>query len=209
MVHGFLSDNVNEDQINEIYNGYSYVIPGEQVQSYEHYDYLSSMVPVDTANKYRSQFELVSKMYKSLIPDTDKIEEYDLGMILLEEKVENQIRMNKDSSRLYPQSTFRNYIRRFAKDNNITEKQEQLKNEVRNGIIDNLPNNKEEATRLLLGDAVAKEMEEFRAKMSSDLIPIGPTNNYGTPVIMTDELSKEFELRRGAFLNSIMNPPTT
>jgi hypothetical protein len=91
-------------------------------------------------------------------------------------------------------------------EHDIQLKQDQLKKEVRSGIYDHLPTTREEATRILLGDAVAKEMAEFKERMNrldDGFIPIGNPDNLGTPVVMTDELTNEFELRRGAFIDSI------
>jgi hypothetical protein len=77
--------------------------------------------------------------------------------------------------------------------------------DLKGGNISSLPTNRDEAARLLFGNQVAAEMASFREKLEGGYVPIGPPNQAGTPVVMTDELENEFELRRGAFVNSIFN----
>ena len=210
LVHKFIGDDVSESDIDRLYEGYTYTIPGASVRNYEIQDKLYKCVPVDNSRYYQEQFNNVTNMYKSLVPDTGDLNEYlaNCGFLIMEDKLEDHIHRMRDASRLYLPDTFKMYLRRYAQENDIKQRQEQVKQEVKSGNLTNLPNNQEEATRLLLGDAVARDMAEFRQKMEAGIIPIGPQNQYGTPVVMTDELENEFEMRRGAFINSIYNNQT-
>lgn len=209
LVHKFVGDEVSEEDIDRIYEGYTYTIPGATIQNYEIQDKLYKCVPVDNSRYYQEQFNNITKMYKSLTPDTGDLNEFlaNCGFLIMEDKLEDHIHRMRDASRLYTPDTFRMYLRRYALENNIKNKQEEVKQEVKSGNLSNLPSNQEEATRLLLGDAVARDMAAFRQRIESGVVPIGPQNQYGTPVVMTDELENEFELRRGAFINSIYNNP--
>jgi hypothetical protein len=207
LVHKFIGDDITEEDIDRTYDGYTYTIPGTTVKSYETQDRLEKCIPVDNSRYYQQQFNLVSQMYQSIMPETDNLNEYlhNCGYLIMEDNIEQQLHNLKDSSKMYMQDTFHMYLRRYAKDNEIKQRQDQVVEEVRNGNNTNLPTNRDEALRLVLGDAVAREVASFRQRMESGIVPIGPPDNNGTPVVMTDQLENEFEMRRGAFVNSIYN----
>ena len=207
LVHKFIGDDITEEDIDRTYDGYTYTIPGTTVKSYETQDRLEKCIPVDNSRYYQQQFNLVSQMYQSIMPETDNLNDYlhNCGYLIMEDNIEQHLHNLKDSSKMYMQDTFHMYLRRYAKDNEIKQRQDQVVEEVRNGNNTNLPTNRDEALRLVLGDAVAKEVASFRQKMESGFVPIGPPDNNGTPVVMTDQLENEFEMRRGAFVNSIYN----
>ena len=209
LVHNFIGDGITEEDIDRSYDGYTYTIPGATVRSYEIQERLEKCVPIDNTSYYQQQFAAVSNMYKSIMPETDNLNQYlhNCGFLIMEDKMEDHFHNIRNSSRLYRQDTFHTFLRRYAQDNDI-KKREEIKDQVRSGNLNNIPTNKEEATRLLLGETVANEMMQFRNQMESGVIPIGPPNQVGTPVIMTDELESEFEKRRGAFINSIYNSGT-
>ena len=207
MVHGYLNDNVTDEQIDMLYEGYDYTIPGSTLQTQVTESRLYNCVPVNNAWMYQQHAAMVSEMYHAIAP-SDNMNDFlrDAGLSILADKLEDQIHRRKDDSRLYSSDTYHNYIRKYAMEHDIQLKQDQLKKEVRSGIYDHLPTTREEAARILLGDAVAKEMAEFKERMNSldnGFIPIGNPDNLGTPVVMSDELTNEFELRRGAFIDSI------
>lgn len=207
LVHKIVGDDISEEEIDRIYDGYSYTIPGTKVQEYQIQDKLDRLVPVDNSAYYQQQFDNVSRMYRSLMPETDNLNEWlhNCGYLILEDKMENHIHNMKDASRFYTPDTFHMFLRRYAKENNIQKNQEQVVQDLKVGNINSLPTNRDEAARLLFGNQVAAEMASFREKLEGGYVPIGPPNQAGTPVVMTDELENEFELRRGAFVNSIFN----
>jgi hypothetical protein len=207
LVHKIVGDDISEEEIDRIYDGYSYTIPGTKVQEYQIQDKLDRLVPVDNSAYYQQQFDNVSRMYRSLMPETDNLNEWlhNCGYLILEDKMEEHIHNMKDASRFYTPDTFHMFLRRYAKENNIQKNQEQVVQDLKGGNISSLPTNRDEAARLLFGNQVAAEMASFREKLEGGYVPIGPPNQAGTPVVMTDELENEFELRRGAFVNSIFN----
>lgn len=207
LVHRFNDDGVTDEDIDKLYDGYTYTIPGKTVQSYQIQEKLERLVPVDNSKYYQQQFANISNMYQSIMPEAEDMNQWlhNCGYLILEDKMEQHLHRLKDSSKLYTPDTFHMYLRRYAQENNIQKKQQQVVSDVKAGNLSTLPNNNEEAAKLLFGENVAREMAAFRQRMESGFVPIGPPNQAGTPVVMTDELQSEFEMRRGAFINSIYN----
>lgn len=207
LVHKFVGDGVTDEDIDRTYDGYTYTIPGATVRSYEIQDKLEKTVPVDNSTYYQRQFDLVSNMYRSIMPETDNLNEYlhNCGYLIMEDNIERHLHNLRDSSKMYTPDTFHMYLRRYAQDNDIRKKQEQVVQDVKSGNLTTLPNNNEEATKLLFGEAVAQEMNAFRQQMEAGVIPVGPPDQHGTPVVLMNQQEQEFEMRRGAFIQSIYN----
>lgn len=212
MVHGYLGDNVEEEQIDKLYDGYTYTIPGASVIEYAKQDELARYVDFDNSTYYQQLDAQVSAMYHSIAPSGRNMNEFlaDAGMLIMEDKLEQKYHNQRDGSRLYNTDTYHRYLRKYALENELKMKQDKVLNEVKNGNFEHLPTDRIGAAKFLFGDEVAKGLADFQQKLANGpniptqpIQPIGPQNQFGTPVIMTDEEEADFEMRRHAFLQSI------
>ena len=213
MVHNYLGDNVTDEQINTLYEGYTYTIPGTSIKEYEIQDKLYNCVPFDNSGYYQKLDANVTAMYRSLAPAGRNMNEflYDAGFLILEDKIEKQLHRNRDGSRLYNSDTYHRYLRKYALENELEQHQQKVIKEVEAGNFDNLPTTRMEAVKFLFGDKVAQGFANFEQKMANGYQPIrqiAPPDHLGTPVIMTDEEEADFEMRRNAFIESIYKKET-
>ena len=95
-----------------------------------------------------------------------------------------------------------------AKEEEIAARQAILMKQVENGDLTGLPETRDQAISMLFGQDVANRVNNLAAALGSDhpmdMVPIGPRDNYGTPVMtISNAVQEEFEMRRNAFVESI------
>jgi len=225
MVHSYLNDGVTEEQINDLYDGYTYIIPGSTIQEQYNQNRFARMKPFNNAYLYQKHSEEVSKAYHMLAPAGRNMNEFfeDCGMLILADKLEQQCHVNRDTSRVYNGDAYHRYLRKYAAANHLGEKQKlqeelerrqkNLVDQIKQGDFSNLPTTHYEAAKMLLGDKAAESYMRVGKMLGFDvgeapLEVLGPPDQYGTPVtdtgpILTDEEEAKFNMRRDNFVNSI------
>lgn len=215
LVYGFLGYDYTDEQIDEQLNGYDYTIPGSTIQQTYEQQRFARVQVIDTAAAYRAADAQISAMYKALTPSagSGNMNEYlrDCGNLILFDKLEQQYHKNRNLSGNYDRGVYTNYLRKFALEHDMAKKEEEIRarqekviKEVENGDFSNLPTNREEAIEFLFGSGVLNRVSGLNATLNgTGVVPTGPPNQFGTPVVVSGEKEAEYEMRRNAFINSI------
>lgn len=215
LVYGFLGYDYTDEQIDEQLDGYDYTIPGSIIQESYQQQRFANVRVIDTAAAYRAADAQISAMYKALTPSAGSgdMNEYlrDCGNLILFDKLEQQYHKNRNLSGNYDRGVYSNYLRQFAIDHGMAKKeaeirarQEQVMKQVENGDTSGLPTTREEAIEFLFGADTLAGMRNFNAMVNgTGIMPAGPPNQLGTPVVVSGEKEAEYEMRRNAFINSI------
>ena len=216
------------DQFDMMMNGYDYVIPGSTIQESKQQERFARVVEYDPAVPYRKADYEVSQFYQQFNQSKNMNDwlRTDCALLIQASKLEEQFHRNRNLSGNYNRDTYRTYLRKYAQEQNLQQKEAEIKqrqesvfNEIKNGNYTNLPKTREEALALMLGTTGANDVIDRVNKLneiaSSDnpieasrgfLIPTGPPNALGTPVVISDEIEQEYNMRRNAFVDSVMNP---
>ena len=219
LCHNYLDDGVTDEQIDQLYDGYSYTIPGIKIQEYNRNDRLYNVVPFDNSWMYQQHEAEVSAYYKAMSPSHDMNGWLnDCGFIIMMDKLEEQYHKNKDGKRRYDVDTFHKYLMKYAVEHDLQRqqrvllaKQNKVLQEVKNGDLSGLPQGWNETMSFLFGDNAVKEMEERAKFLAANGIHVpGPPDSLGTPVpvdesVFSNEEEAEFEERRSRFIDSIYN----
>ena len=216
LVNNYLDLGIPEEQVNQQIEGYTYTIPGSLVQEEYNQRRFDRLVPFDNSGYYRAMDAQISKIYQSVYTGNGMNDLLnDCGMLIVMDKLEEQFHKNRDMSGRYNRTTYQNYLREFAlrhemkaKEEEIAARQAILMKQVENGDLTGLPETRDQAISMLFGQDVANRVNNLAAALGSDhpmdMVPIGPRDNYGTPVMtISNAVQEEFEMRRNAFVESI------
>ena len=217
LVYNFLGYNYTDEEIDQQIYGYDYTIPGSTIQELNRQQRFNNVRVIDTAAAYRAADAQISAMYKSLTPSAGSgdMNEYlrDCGNLILADKLEQQYHKNRDMSGNYNRSVYSNYLRRFALDHDMAQKEQEIRarqekvfNDLEKGDTSSLPETREEAISFLFGEDTLRKAQAWGAALSgTGIIPTGPPGQLGTPVVVSDEKAAEYEMRKNAFIESIYN----
>lgn len=215
LVYNFLDYDYTEEQIDQQLDGFYYTIPGSTIQEMENQQRFSRIQIIDTAAAYRAADAQISAMYKALTPSAGSgdMNEYlrDCGTLILFDKLEQQYHKNRDMSGNYNRGVYVNYLRKFAIDHGLAKKEQELRArhekviaDVEKGDLSSLPETREEAIEFLFGNDTLQRVQTLNAALNgTGVIPTGPPNQLGTPVVVSGEKETEYEMRRNAFIESI------
>lgn len=191
-VHNALGDNISEDQINTIYDGYDYTIPATQVQFDQKYDMLSGMIEVSNSGVYAEHSRKVSESYKQMVDpsnDTDMNTWLNnLGMVQTYYNLEEEYHSRRNVSQYYQGDSYRRILRRSIaqRDGSTTE---------------NIPMGSDfpvlnESADLLDDGTLSITVPDWIKNKQYDGIE---------KLVVTNELEQHFEENRARFVQSIMN----
>lgn len=193
-VHSALGDDVSEEQINNLYNGYNYTIPGSTITHNEEQARLSRMVPVSNANEYVRQDQEISRQYNYLIDPNANMNEWlnNLGMVQTYYNLEEEYHRRRDTSQYYQGDSYRRILRR-----SIAQRDGEK-------AAENIPMGNEFAT---LNESATLLDDGTLNITLPPWIKNGQTSGADSieRVQVTNELEKHFEENRYRFLQSIMN----
>lgn len=214
---------MNPEQEDYLFNGYSYTIPGSTIRQSKEQERLARMVEFNPAEAYWKAYAPEQAFYEQF--NTAKTMNewlHDCGILLNLFKLEEQWHKNKNYSNRYDAATtYSTFLTKYARRQQMTQKEAEIKarqekviEEIKNGIYDNLPNTREEAVEFLFGTDTLREMKEFEKFANSPPIPnnggqinpIGPPDAFGTPVVVSDEIENEFNNRMNSFKNTVIKP---
>lgn len=223
-VVNYLNLEVTPEQEDYILNGYDITIPGSTLHQIKEQERYARMVVDNPAEKYWKAYYPEQLFYEKF--NTAKTMNewlHDCGILLNLYKLEEQFHKNHNLSTRYDAATtYNTCLAKFAKEHQMTQKEAEIKarqnkiiEEVKNGQYDNLPQTREEAIEFLFGADTLKEMKEFERIANSDdpiaasrgqIQPVGPPDSFGTPVVVSDEIENEFNIRMNAFKDTIYKP---
>lgn len=208
MVHSYLDDGVTDEQIDKIYGGYTYTIPGATLERYSEQSRLSRMVPIDTASAYRAYDRQVSDLHDMIAPPGKGMNEFlnDCGFLKSMYNLDEEQHRRRDNKQYYDQDIYHACMRKFA-----------LKNNIDDSKVDYTPRSKMEIMNQILGKDQVADMERrgihidnngtmnisASEEMKRRLDPQYYTGQNPPERVMTNELENDYNYKRNAFFNSI------
>lgn len=221
LCHNYLGDKITEDDIDRLYDGYTYTIPAAQVQQDYHQDWLASLVPCDNSWIYRNHFNEVSSVYQMICPPGKSMNEAfeDYGLYGFFDNLEQEFHRRRDASRLYDGNIYDAYLRKYALQQEEEDLQsgvmtreklykkyqtpEQYVEAIQSGEL-----SREDFKRQLLEPELNKNGITFtdKGELHFNLPSQWSTQNNNAPPgnILTNEQEMDFEVQRQNFINSII-----
>lgn len=114
LAHGFIEDGMSEEDINTIYDGYTYTIPAVNQRQDALQEELARMVPVSNQNMYIEHYNQVHKFYQSMIGNSKDMNEFlDLqGLVKTSEIIEEDFHNKRDASQYYQTDAYKRILRK-------------------------------------------------------------------------------------------------
>ena len=189
MAHNYLGDNIDDDQIDMIYDGYDYVIPANTIATQAECSKFSRMVPVSNQHLYAKQYQDIENFYKS-VTDENNMQGFlqSLGVLHTCDMMEQEMHNRRDCSQLYSSDSYKRYLRKNILERNGINPNSNSQNTVNPNLFPTLSN-----TSKLLDDGTLSITAPSWISPSLKRIQL---NN---------ELEQHFEENRRAFLESIYN----
>lgn len=188
LCNNYLDQGVSEEEINRIYEGYTYTIPAAIQQVEYETNRLSNLVPISNQHIYAQHFNEIQKFYDTVCPKKDLqgfLESH--GALHNYEMMEEEQHRRRDASRYYQEDGYKRILRKsIARRNGIDVEQTQQP-QVPN-IINNFPTLSQSG----------KMMEDGTISISAPPW-LGSTKH----IQITNELEQHFEENRNKFLQSI------
>lgn len=194
LVHNYLDDDISDQDIDQIYDGYSYTVPGLKIKQSADQDRLSRMVPVSNQQMYVNHFNNVQNEFNLVVNQGDNMNEFlnDCGCLRIYYNMEEEYHRRRDATGYYQPDAYKKFLRRSIRD--------------RLNVNNNVPNE-----NIPLGNQFPTLNES--AKMLDDgTISITPpdwimnNHSYQQPnLVINNELEQNFEENRNRFLQSIYN----
>ena len=216
--HNYLKDGVTEADIDRIYDGYTYTIPGNSMLEYQTQAKLERLVPVNNAYIYQEHSRQVSAAYEMICPKGHNMNEYfaDLGLLRIGENIEKEYHRRRNTQNYYDTDIYHEYMRKYALEHDIEMKQSQYNKETATKLADLTIEKKGEVTKQDIMDILytPEKKEELRNK-GFIINPDGTTeikppdylfkDNSAPKVEINSENELDYEMRRSAFIASIYN----
>ena len=117
LTHNYLNDNISEDDIDMIYDGYSYTIPGVTMRCQSECDRFSRMVPVSNQAAYINHYNEVTKMYDTLLPQNCNMQEFlhQQGVLQIYYNLEDEYHRRRDVSQFYQGDSYKRFLRKAVR----------------------------------------------------------------------------------------------
>ena len=135
LAHNYLNDNVSENDIDKIYDGYTYTIPGSTMKCQSECDRFSRMIPVSNQGAYINHYNEVSKFYNSIVPQNCNMQEFlhQQGVLQTYYNLEDELHRRRDVSQFYQGDSYKRFLRKAVRNrdggqNNISQSNSQLSN---------------------------------------------------------------------------------
>lgn len=214
-VHNYLNDGVTDKDIDRIYDGYTYTIPGHSVQEYQNQERLYRLVPYNNAWMYQKHSAEVSKLYHMIAPEGHNMNEFfaDAGMFQIMENLEKEYHRRKNTQRYYGEDIYREFIRKYAIEHDMEYKDYKRDNETANKLANLTIEKQGDVTKQdIMNILYPQEKREELSKKGFIINPDGTTEikppdsmifGSAPKVEIHSENEIDYEMRRSAFIASI------
>jgi hypothetical protein len=118
LVHNYLNDGTTDDEINKVYDGYSYTIPGAKIKSDQEQARMDRLVPVSNQNAYVNHFNEVKQMMDNIVNPKGNMQDFlhDQGMFQIYINLEEELHRRRDDGRLYNKDAYKVFLRRAIRE---------------------------------------------------------------------------------------------
>ena len=181
IAHRYLKDDISDEDIDKIYEGYSYTQTATTQQEDALYASLKRMVPVSNVGMYQQHFNMVHNTMQSLMGTNNDMNGFlqAQGLVQVAENLEEEMHARRDLTSMYSRDTFRKRIARakIIREDNDSNKFPVLSNAAQ--LLDD-------------GTMVLQAPNLF-----------GLNNNVDRQVVINNQLEAHYEENRRRFIESI------
>jgi len=215
--HNYLKDGVEESDINRIYDGYSYTIPGASVVEYQNQERLAGMVPVSNVGFYQEHSRQVSAIYKTMAPPGHNMNEFfaDLAMFRIMDNMEAEYHRRRNTQNYYDTDIYHEHMRKYAMQHEIEMQNSRATKEMTDKLTNLTIEKQGEVTKQDILNVLypPEKVAELRNK-GFVINPDGTTeikppdyilNSSAPKAEIRSENELDYEMRRSAFIASIYN----
>jgi hypothetical protein len=200
LAHGFLNDGVTDEQIDQNYAGYSYTVPGAQIEEDAKQARLQRFKPVSNQAMYVEHYNAVHSAMDKLVGNAKDMNDFleKQGLVVMADMMEEDLAKRRDTTRFYQADSYKRYLRK-----SILNKMgvQEIANELTPVPGENIPFGRHFPTL----NQSSKILEDGTLSVS---IPEGFGMGHGTrQIVMDNEMEQHFEENRRRFLESIYNQP--
>ncbi len=186
MVHNYLGDEISEEQLDMIYEGYDYTIPANVLKVQSECSRFSRMVPVTNQPMYAKHFQELQNFYKTINPENNMNGFFQsLGVIHACHELEQELHNRKDTSQLYSSDSYKRYLHKHIME--------------RNGINPDQNSNTVNPTLFPTLSNASKLLDDGTLSITT---PSWIGGSYRR-IQLNNEMEQHFEENRRAFLQSI------
>ena len=114
LAHNYLGDEVTDEDIDRIYDGYSYTIPANTLRIQADVDRFSRMQPVSNQHIYAKHFNDMQRMYTQMVGENPNMNEFlqNQGIVAIYESMEEEMHKRKDGTRYYQEDGYKRFLRK-------------------------------------------------------------------------------------------------
>lgn len=188
LAHNYLGDDISDDDIDNIYEGYNYTIPATSIRSQANQTRFANMVPVETQNHYIEHHNAMNKMYNNIVDPNANMQQFlqQQGTLQSYYNLEDEMHRRRDASQYYQADGYKHFLRKAVRE--------------RNGVQTNMSQNNNQPLNgfPVLGNS-AQILEDGSLSISAPSWMGGSVSH----IQFNNELEKHFEENRSKFLQSI------
>lgn len=218
MCHNFLKDGTTDSDIDRIYDGYSYTIPGASIVEYRTQEKLKQLVPFNNAWMYQRHSAEVSALYHMIAPPGRNMNEFfqDAGLFFTLNEMEKEYHRRRNTQNYYDTDIYHEHLRKFALEHDIEIREKKHTRETAERLADLAISKGGNVTKKDIIEALytpqqLEEMSKNGFVIGPDgsislnaQLPNTPMRSSNTPEIISEN-ELDYEMRRSAFIASIYN----
>ena len=191
LAHGYLEEEIDEDRIDMVYEGYDIEVKASQQQYEAKQTFLNNLVPVSNQKMYENHFNEIRAFYQKVFGENPDMQKFlaDQGVLKIVENIEEELHVRRDATQYYNNDAYRRILRK-----NILEREgikEDTSTTVAGGL--QLPQfaSLSQSARLLDDGSISLSAPSW----------VGAAG--GKSIQLNNEMEKHFEENRNKFLESI------
>lgn len=214
--HNYLKDGVTESDIDKIYDGYTYTIPGTSVVEYQNQERLARLVPFNNAHLYQEHSRMVTKAYQMIAPPGHNLNEFlaDCALFKIVDNMEKEYHRRRNTQNYFDTDIYHEYMRKYAIEHDIEMQDQQRNRETAKKLTDLTIQKQGDVTKQDIMDVLypPEKIQELRNN-GFIINPDGTTeikppdylfnNNSAPRPEIHSENELDYEMRRSAFIASI------
>ena len=114
LVRSYNGEEISDEEIEKIYDGYTYTIPGKTVQNYEQQDRLAQMVPVSNQPAYARASAAITQEHNMIVAPNGNMQEFlrDVGPLRSYYNLEEEMHRRRDSSQYFQADGYKRFLRK-------------------------------------------------------------------------------------------------
>lgn len=201
LAHNFIGDDVTDEDIDMIYDGYSYTIPAAEFVEDAKQQELRRFKPVSNQQMYAKHFNEVHQATQNLIGGSDlNMNEFmeAQGLLKVVDMLTEDYAKRRDTTRYYQEDSYRRFLRKSIMERNGISTTPQIS--LNPG--ENIPFGNQFPTL----NSASTILEDGTISISAPN-HFGLNNNTNRQIVLDNKMEQHFEENKRRFLESIYNQP--